>query len=172
MRSKILTYVHNNNNNKKRCKNKKSPNFVWGLNKKQSKHNMSPETSLGGHNKKRSKHNKIWYYMAPKRWISIRNIIIYLETKFRPNRRIFVFWRPFLVQNGHHSKPKWSPYGAACLIPCKYPFPLKSVNFWIFNDFLNFYIGHFENFNNKEHNFEWWSIFVSSFKRIHYMVWI
>jgi hypothetical protein len=29
-----------------------------------------------------------------------------LETKFRPNRRIFVFWQPFLVQNGHHSKPK------------------------------------------------------------------
>ena len=26
--------------------------------------------------------------------------------------------------------------------------------------------GHFENFKNKEHNFEWWSIFVSSFKRI------
>jgi hypothetical protein len=79
--------------------------------------------------------------MAPKRWISIRNIIIYLETKFRPNRRIFVFWRPLLVQNGHHSKPKWSSYGAACLIPCKYPFPLKSVHFWIFNDFFNFYIG-------------------------------
>jgi Ulp1 family protease len=32
--------------------------------------------------------------------------------------------------------------------------------------------GHFENFNNKEHNFEWWSIFVSSFKRIHCTVWI
>ena len=109
---------------------------------------MSPETSLGGHNKKRSKHNKIWYHMALKRWISIRYIIIYLETKFRQNRRIFVFWRPFLVQNGHHSKPKWSPYGAACLIPCKYPFPLKSAHFWIFNDFFNFY---FENFNNKEH---------------------
>jgi hypothetical protein len=106
---------------------------------------MFPETSFGGHNKKRSKHNKIWYYMAPKRWISIRNIVIYLETKFRLNLRIFVFWRPFLVQDGHHSKPKWSPYGAACLTPCKYPFPLKSVNFWIFNDFLNFYIGgHFE----------------------------
>ena len=62
MRSKILTYVHNNNNNnnnKKRCKNNKYLNFVWGLNKKQSKHNMSPETSFGGHNKKRSKHNKI-----------------------------------------------------------------------------------------------------------------
>ena len=24
---------------------------------------------------------------------------------------------------------KWPPYGAACLTPCKYPFPLKSVNF-------------------------------------------
>ena len=41
------------------AKKNKSPNFVWGLNKKQSKHNMSPETSIGGHNKKRSKHNKI-----------------------------------------------------------------------------------------------------------------
>jgi hypothetical protein len=72
-------------------------------------------------------------------------ILIMLETKFRPNRRIFAFWRPFLVQNGHHSKPKWSSYGAACLTPCKYPFPLKSVHFWIFNDFFNFYIGtHFE----------------------------
>jgi hypothetical protein len=87
---------------------------------------MSPETSFGGHNKKRSKHNKIWYYMAPKRWISIRNIIIYLETKFCPYRRIFVFW------------PKWLPYGAACLIPRKFPLPLKSVHFWIFSDFLNF----------------------------------
>jgi hypothetical protein len=52
-----------------------------------------------------------------------------------------------------HSKPKWSPYGAACLAPCKYSFPLKYFNFWIFNDFFNFYIGdHFENFKNKEHN--------------------
>ena len=76
-----------------------------------------------------------------------------LETKFRLNRWIFVFWWPFLVQNGHHSKLKWSPYGAACLTPCKYPFPLKSVHFWIFNDFVNIYIGgHFENFKNKEHN--------------------
>ena len=43
--------------------------------------------------------------IANQRWISIRNILIYLETKFRPNRRIFVFWRPFWIQNGHHSKP-------------------------------------------------------------------
>ena len=71
-----------------------------------------------------------------KRWISIRNIIIYLEAKFRPNRRIFVLCLPLLVQNhqGHHSKSKWSPYGAAYLTPCTYPFPLKSVHFWIFND--------------------------------------
>ena len=101
-----------NNNNKKRCKNNKSPNEVWGFNK----------------------NNKIWYdlkdhNMAPKQRISIRNIIIYLETKFCPNRRIFVFWRPFWIQNGRHSKPKWSPYSAACLTPCKYPFPLKSFHF-------------------------------------------
>ena len=43
--------------------------------------------------------------IANRRWISIRNIIIYLETKFRPNRRIFVFRRPFWIQNGRHSKP-------------------------------------------------------------------
>jgi uncharacterized protein YggT (Ycf19 family) len=49
------------------------------------------------------------------------------------------------IQNGHHSKPKWSPYGAACLTPCKYPFPLKSFHFWIFNNLFWFYIGsHFE----------------------------
>ena len=29
---------------------------------------------------------------------------------------------------------KWSPYGTACLTPCKYPFPLKSFNFLIFNN--------------------------------------
>jgi hypothetical protein len=83
--------------------------------------------------------------IANQRWISICNIIIYLESKFHPNLRIFVFWRPFWIQNGHDSKPKWSPYGAACLTSCKYPFPLKSFHFWIFNDFLNCYIGgHFE----------------------------
>ena len=43
--------------------------------------------------------------IANQRWISIRNIIIYLETKFRPNRRIFVFWRPIWIQDGRQSKP-------------------------------------------------------------------
>jgi hypothetical protein len=41
------------------------------------------------------------------------------------------------IQKGRHSKPKWSQYGAACLTPCKYPFPLKSFHFCIFNDFSN-----------------------------------
>jgi hypothetical protein len=36
--------------------------------------------------------------IANQRWISIRNIIIYLEAKFCPNRRIFVFWRPFCLR--------------------------------------------------------------------------
>jgi hypothetical protein len=69
--------------------------------------------------------------MAPKRWISIRNIIIYivLGNQISPKSDDYCILRPFLVQNGHHSKPKWSPYGAACLTPCKYPFPLKAVHF-------------------------------------------
>jgi hypothetical protein len=48
---------------------------------------------------------KVDHNMAPKPWISIPNIKIYLETKFRPNRRIFVFWWPFWIQNGHYTKP-------------------------------------------------------------------
>ena len=48
---------------------------------------------------------KVDHNMAPKPWISIPNIKIYLETKFRTNRRIFVFWRLFWIQNGRHSKP-------------------------------------------------------------------
>ena len=36
--------------------------------------------------------------IANQRWISIRNIIIYLETKFRPNRRILYF-------GGHFESP-------------------------------------------------------------------
>jgi hypothetical protein len=63
------------------------------------------------------------------RWrLSIRKNKGYLESKFCPNRRIFVFWRPFWIQNGRHSKLKWSSYGVACLTPCKYPFPFKSFH--------------------------------------------
>ena len=50
-----------------------------------------------------------------------------------------------LIQNGHHSKPKLSPYGAACLTSCKYPLPLNFIHFWIFSNLFWFYIGsHFE----------------------------
>ena len=51
------------------------------------------------------------------------------KPNFIPNWRVFVFWWPFWIQNGHHGKPKWLPYGAVCLTPCKYPFPLKSFHF-------------------------------------------
>ena len=54
--------------------------------------------------------------IANQRWISIRNIIIYLETKFLPNRRIFVF--------GGHFVPwlpwQWSPFWI-CSTPQKLP---------------------------------------------------
>jgi hypothetical protein len=43
--------------------------------------------------------------ISNQRWILIRNMIIYLETKFRSNRRIFVFWWPFWIQNGRLRKP-------------------------------------------------------------------
>ena len=70
-----------------------------------------------------------------------------LGKQILPKSEDFVFWRPFWIQNGRHSKLKWSPYGAACLTPCKYPFPFKSFHLWIFNNllwFFNFYIGsHF-----------------------------
>ena len=99
-------------------------------------------------------------------WISIRKNKIYLETKFFPNWRGVVFSWPFWIQNGRHGKPKWLPYGAVCLTPCKYSFPLKSFHFWIFNNLFWFYIGsHLENFKNKEHNFEWWSIFFIRFQK-------
>jgi hypothetical protein len=40
-------------------------------------------------------------------WISIRNIIIYLETKFRPNRRIFVFDGHFVHWLPWQRPPFW-----------------------------------------------------------------
>ena len=110
-----------------------------------------------------------------KRCISIRNIIIYLETKFRPNRRIFVLWRPFLVQGHrvHHSKPKRSPYGAAYHTPCKYPFPLKSVHFWISNDFFLFlYWWPFGNFQKKRAQLWVMIFFRVKFQKNALYVWI
>ena len=104
-----------------------------------------------------------------KRCISIRNIIIYLETKFRPNRRIFVLWRPFWFkiigstianQNGRHMV-------LHILLPVNIHFHWNLFIFEFLTIFFYFYIGgHLEIFKKKEHNFEWWSFFVSSFKRM------
>ena len=54
-----------------------------------------------------------------------------LGNQISPKSKDFCILASFLVQNhrSHHSKARWSPYGAACLTPCKYPFPLKSVHF-------------------------------------------
>jgi hypothetical protein len=79
---------------------------------------------------------KMDHNTAPKPWISIPNIKIYLETKFRPKRRIFVFWRP----NGHHSKPTMdinsqhhnllgNQISVAILNP-KWPLKYKNLPFW------------------------------------------
>ena len=43
-------------------------------------------------------------------WISIRNIIIYLETKFHPNRRIFVFGGHFVPWLPWKRLPFWNVF--------------------------------------------------------------
>jgi hypothetical protein len=51
-----------------------------------------------------------WFKMAAianQRWISIRNFIIYLETKFRPNQRIFVFGDHFVPWLPWQRPPFW-----------------------------------------------------------------
>jgi hypothetical protein len=45
--------------------------------------------------------------IANQRWISIHNIIIYLETKFCPNRRIFVFGGYFVSWLPWQRPPFW-----------------------------------------------------------------
>ena len=57
--------------------------------------------------------------IANQRWISIRNIIIYLETKFRPNRGIFLY--------GGHFVP-WLPWQR----PLFWIFPTSHTLRWIF----------------------------------------
>jgi hypothetical protein len=51
---------------------------------------------------------KVDHNMAPKPWISIPNIKIYLETKFRPNRRIFVFGGHFVPWLPWQRSPFWN----------------------------------------------------------------
>ena len=91
-------------------------------------------------NKNNNNKNKIWYDLKDHLWLPIRKSKIYLETKFCPNRRIFVFWPLFWIKNGRHNKPKWSSHAAAYLTPCKYPFPLKSFHLWTFNNLFLFFL--------------------------------
>jgi hypothetical protein len=67
--------------------------------------------------------------------VMILQIISYLVNNVFPSPLLTPFW----IQNVHHSKPKWSPYGVACLTSCTYPFPLKSFHFWISNNFFFLY---------------------------------
>jgi hypothetical protein len=46
--------------------------------------------------------------IANQLWMSIRNIIIYLETKFRLNRRIFVFGGHFVPWLPWQRPPFWN----------------------------------------------------------------
>ena len=59
--------------------------------------------------------------IAYQRWISIRNIIIYLETKFRPNRRIFVFGGHFVPWLPWQRPPFW-------IFPTPQKLPHTTVN--------------------------------------------
>jgi hypothetical protein len=59
----------------------------------------------------------------------VQKMLNSLQTVDPFETRIFVFWRSFWIQNGHHSKPKWLQYGAACLTPYKYPFPFEIFSF-------------------------------------------
>jgi hypothetical protein len=63
-------------------------------------------------------------------------------------------------QNGRHMVQH-------VLVPINIPFHWNLFIFEFLTIFFNFYNGsHFENFKHEEHNFEWWSIFVSSYKWI------
>jgi Ulp1 family protease len=80
----------------------------------------------------------------------------------------------------YHNPPIWAKFGFQVYYDVANWYPnftgmlsVMSMQTTFGNDFFNFYIGgHFENFKNKEHNFEWWSIFVSSIKRIRCLEWI
>ena len=57
--------------------------------------NSQHQNLLGNQISSKSEDFCILAAIANQRWISIRNIIIYLETKFRPNRRILYFGSQF-----------------------------------------------------------------------------
>jgi hypothetical protein len=64
------------------------------------------------------------------RWISIRNIIIYLETKFRPNRRIFVFGGHFVPWLPWQRPPFWIFFNTQKLPHTTVDIPTKFHEVW------------------------------------------
>jgi hypothetical protein len=60
------------------------------------------------------------------RWFAMAVI---LNPKWPPKYKNPPIWTKFGFQVDYDVAPKWSPYGAACLTSCKYPFSLKSFHF-------------------------------------------
>ena len=78
----------------------------------------------------------LWFKMATianQRWISIRNIIIYLETKFRPNRRIFVFAGNFIPWLPWQRPPFWICSTPQKLSHTTVDIPTKWIIIWLPN---------------------------------------
>jgi hypothetical protein len=67
----------------------------------------APKSCVHMSDKMSGKFHPIPSTIANQRWISIHNIIIYLETKFRPNRRIFVFGGHFVPWLPWQRPPFW-----------------------------------------------------------------
>ena len=89
---------------------------------------------------------KVDHNMAPKPWISIPNIKIYLETKFRPNRRIFVF--------GGHFVP-WLPWQRPPFWICSTPQKLPHTTMDIPTNFHEVWWEEFKNCLNPPFLFPW-----------------
>ena len=79
------------------------------------------------------KFNPIPSTIANQRWISICNIIIYLETKFRPNRRIFVFGCHFVPWLPWQRPPFWIFFKPQKLSHTTVDIPTKRIIIWLPN---------------------------------------
>jgi hypothetical protein len=71
--------------------------------------------------------------IANQRWISIRNIIIYLEAKFRPNLRIFVFGSHFILWLPWQWSPFWIVSTPQKLPHTTVDIPTKWIIIWLPN---------------------------------------
>jgi hypothetical protein len=79
--------------------------FLWQ--RRPFRNFKAPKSCVHMSDKMSGKFHPIPSTIANQRWISIHNIIIYLETKFRPNRRIFVFGGHFVPWLPWQRPPFW-----------------------------------------------------------------